>query len=143
MVSRLEQRLAANPNDATGWARLGRAYSVMERREDALTAFDRAEKLAPEDREILAEYAWTLFSANPANTEGRVYDLYSRLLRLDPNNPDALWFMGLASHQRGNPRDALRLWTRLAQVLPKDDPAQAELAKVIERTRAEMNERRI
>ena len=46
MVQRLANRLADEPDDAQGWLRLGRAYSVLGRRDDALQALDRADAAA-------------------------------------------------------------------------------------------------
>lgn len=41
MVTRLDERLRENPQDAEGWQRLVRSYLVLDRREDALDALAR------------------------------------------------------------------------------------------------------
>jgi cytochrome c-type biogenesis protein CcmH len=46
MVERLAGRLEENPEDLEGWLRLARAYAVLGRRDDALSALERAEPLA-------------------------------------------------------------------------------------------------
>jgi len=83
MVAKLEAAPAGKPDDADGWARLGRAYAVMERTDDALAAYERAYALAPDNATVLADYAWLLFNRDPGQTTGRVSELYTRLYKLD------------------------------------------------------------
>ncbi len=131
MVERLESRLREQPNDPAGWARLGRSYAVMERRSDAQAAYAKAHEQAPNDPEILSEYAWLLFGDNPDYTEGPAKTLYERLLALDPNHPDALWFLGLSAYNKSDAKQAVHYWERLAKVLPPDNPALPEVRKAI------------
>jgi cytochrome c-type biogenesis protein CcmH len=131
MVERLENRLREQPNDPAGWAQLGRSYAVMERRSDAQAAYAKAHDLAPADPQILSDYAWLLFSDNPDYTEGPAKALYERLLAIDPNHPDALWFLGLSAYNKSDTQQAVRYWERLAKVLPRDNPALPEVRKAI------------
>lgn len=137
MVGRLEERLRANPNDAEGWARLGRSYLVLERQGDALVAYKKAYELTPDNPQVVSDYAWLVFNAHPDKTSGLAHDLYVQLNRLQPENPDALWFLGLARYQEKDVRGALKYWEQLARVLPKESPEAAELEKVIAKARAE------
>ncbi len=47
MVQRLADRLSREPDDLDGWLRLGRAYMVLERRDDAARAFGEALRIDP------------------------------------------------------------------------------------------------
>jgi cytochrome c-type biogenesis protein CcmH len=47
MVGRLAERLKSEPNDLDGWLRLGRAYGVLGQRDDAIDAYEHADKLLP------------------------------------------------------------------------------------------------
>ncbi len=136
MVGRLEERLRDNPNDAEGWARLGRSYLVLERQGDALVAYRKAYELTPDNPQVISDYAWLVFNAHPDKPSGLAYDLYAQLNRLQPDNPDALWFLGLARYHEKDVRGALKYWEQLARVLPKESPEAAELAKVIAKARA-------
>jgi len=131
MVAKLEQRLQESPDDADGWARLGRAYAVMERTDDALAAYERAYALAPDNATVLADYAWLLFNRDPGQTTGRVSELYTRLYKLDAQNPDALWFLGFAAYQQGEFRKATGFWERLLKLLPPEDPGREHLQQAI------------
>lgn len=138
MVKRLEQHLQQQPNDANGWARLGRAYAVLERKEAARDAYARAYALAPDNVAVLSDYAWLVFNEDPTNTGGLTFDLYSRLYKLEPTHPDALWFLGFAAYQRGDFHNALTLWDRLLKLLPADDPGREHLKQAMDSARARL-----
>jgi cytochrome c-type biogenesis protein CcmH len=131
MVNRLEKRLAEHPDDAEGWARLGRSYMVLERKDKALGAYARAYALTPDNVAVLSDYAWLVFNENPDVTSGLANTLYSRLYQLEPQHPDALWFMGFAAYQRGDYRQALVHWEKLLTLLPAEDPGRDGLKQAI------------
>jgi len=131
MVAKLEKRLAAQPNDAEGWARLARSYVVMERKDKALAAYAKAHELAPDNVAVLSDYAWLVFNENPDATTGLVETLYSRLYKLEPAHPDALWFLGFTAYQQGDYRKALGVWERLLKLLPAEDPGREHLKQAI------------
>lgn len=54
MVAGLAARLKDNPNDAGGWQRLIRAYSVLGQQAEAQSALDTARKTFATDRDIMA-----------------------------------------------------------------------------------------
>ena len=135
MVARLEQRLAAQPDDPAGWARLGRAYAVLGRAEAAEAAYARAYKLSPDDPQVIAEYAAFLYNADPQNTVGPVYGLFTHLHQLEPENPDALWFLGFASYQKADYKNALDYWNRLLKGLAPESPEAQHLRTIIAKTR--------
>lgn len=137
MVARLEQRLKAQPEDPQGWARLGRSYAVLGRMEEAEQAYGRAWRLAPDNRQILEEYAWLLYNKDPSYTGEPVRSLYTRLHQLDPDNREALWFLGLVAYQQRDFRVALGYWERLLKSLPPQDPTAESLRTVIEKARAQ------
>lgn len=135
MVAKLEKRLAEQPNDAEGWARLGRSYVVMERKDKALSAYAKAYELAPNNVAVLSDYAWLVFNENPGVTTGLVATLYGRLNKLEPAHPDALWFLGFTAFQQGDYRQAIGLWERLLKVLPVEDPGREHLRQAIDSAR--------
>lgn len=135
MVARLEKRLAEQPNDAAGWARLGISYANLGRMADAREAYAKAYALAPDNMDVVVDYAWVLYSENPKNTEGKVFELYTRIYRDQPQNPDALWFLGFAAFQQGDYTKTLKYWDRLQKVLPPDSPAVENVRAAIAQAR--------
>lgn len=139
MVAKLEKRLAAQPNDAEGWSRLGRSYVILEQKQKALAAYAKAYELAPDDVSVLSDYAWLVFNENPGVTTGLVQSLYQRLAKLAPNHPDALWFLGLSAYQQGDFRKAVGLWERLLKLLPAEDPGRQHLQQAIASARQKIS----
>jgi cytochrome c-type biogenesis protein CcmH len=135
MVERLETRLAENPNDAQGWAQLGRSYAVLERAGDAREAYGKAYALAPTDVDIVSEYAWLIYSEDPTRTEGLVFNLYSQLYKLDPTHQDAMWVLGLAAFNKGEFAKATGYWDKLLASLPADTPAREAIRKAIDQAK--------
>lgn len=138
MVERLEKRLEANPADPAGWARLGRSYAVLGRLDAAQAAYARAYKFAPQDPEILADYAWLLYSADPSNTKGLVGRLYRELQQLQPNHPRVLWFRGFDAYQRKDYRSAVQNWERLKATLEPGSEESQHLARAIAAAREQI-----
>jgi cytochrome c-type biogenesis protein CcmH/NrfG len=77
-----------------------------------------------------------VFNQDPSVTTGLAHDLYSRLHKLEPQHPDALWFLGFSAYQKGEFRTALGLWERLLKLLPADDPGRQHLQQAIDAARA-------
>jgi cytochrome c-type biogenesis protein CcmH len=126
MVARLEQRVAEQPDDAQGWARLGHAYQLLDRWDEARSAYARAHDLAPKDAEILAAYAGFLVSVDPGNPSPEAVALFTRLNEMQPENPDALWVLGLAAYNGSDFARAARYWESLLKALPPDTDAEVE-----------------
>ncbi len=142
MVAKLEKSLAAQPNNPAGWARLARSYYVLGRKTDAFHAYAKAYQLAPNDPDIVSDYAWVTFNENPGNTTGAALELYSRLFKLEPDNPDALWFMGLAAYHQGNLKQTVTYWQRLVALVPSDNPTHAALLQGIAHVKQQMADRK-
>ncbi len=140
MVEKLHKQLKSHPDDAVGWARLAHSYFVLGRKADAFRYYARAYRMAPQNPEIVSDYAWAKFTDNPGSTTGTAFTLYSRLHQLQPDNPDALWFLGLAAYHSGDPAKTIVYWKRLAALIPGDNPAHHALIHGIAQVEAQMRE---
>jgi cytochrome c-type biogenesis protein CcmI len=56
-IAKLAAKLQQHPEDAEGWALLGRTYKAMQQYAQARDAFRHAVEAAPEDARLAAEYA--------------------------------------------------------------------------------------
>ncbi len=136
MVARLERRLASEPNDPEGWARLGRAYDVLGRPADAKAAYSRAYRLAPDNPEILADYAAVLMAENPHQPSPEAVSLFKKLHRLNPRHPAALWVLGLVAYNSADYARAVQYWEGLLKELPPGSEIEPQVRKAIETARS-------
>jgi cytochrome c-type biogenesis protein CcmH len=122
MVERLAARLEAEPNDADGWQRLGRAWGVLGEREKSIAAYARAGALRPEDTAIALAEAQALLEGLPptAPFPPRALELLKRVNAAEPRQPAALWHLGVEAAKRGAMEEAVVLWERLLTVLPQE-----------------------
>lgn len=129
MVERLAAKLEAEPNDADGWQRLGRAWGVLGEREKSIAAYARAGALRPDDTGIALAEAQALLEglAPTAPFPPRALELLKRVNAAEPRQPAALWHLGVEAAKRGAMEEAVALWERLLAVLPGD----AEDAKLV------------
>ena len=122
MVEQLAARLVDEPDDLDGWLRLGRSYSVLGRHAESRDAYARAADIAPDDTAVLRGYARAVMNAAGDATQfpEQAITLYQRILELDPNQLEALWFMGFVEAADGRSDTARGFWNRLLDLLPAD-----------------------
>lgn len=134
MVERLAAKLQEKPDDLDGWLRLGRAYQVMGERDKAVDAYDHAAALKPNDASILLSEAEMLMPDQRPQTPvpDRVVTLMKRVEALDPKQPAALWYLGLAAAQQRHFDEATGYWQRLSAVLPADSEQHKAVIAALE-----------
>lgn len=134
MVAGLAARLEADPDDPAGWQRLGRSYFVLGRPEDGLAALAEAARRAPESIEIQLDYAHALVPPGQPAAElpPAFLEVMHRVHVIDPDNPEGLFFVGLAAAANGDEATARRLWTRLRDLLGDDSPVAAAIDRRLE-----------
>ncbi len=118
MVQQLRDKLQREPDNVEGWLLLARSYMTQQHYGDAVTAYARAYELRPNDGQVMADYAEALALANGSRLEGQPTDLAARALKLEPDNPKALWLSGMAAMQRGEREVAVAHLQRLQKLLP-------------------------
>jgi cytochrome c-type biogenesis protein CcmH len=135
MVDALAARLEAQPDDLEGWRRLGRARRVLGEIDKSIDAYAKAAALAPQNIEVLSDYAGALFEKVPRGEKlpAAFVAVMRRVLDLDPNHGDALWFVGLAEAEAGRRAAALALWQRLAERLPAGSQERQDVQAQIDR----------
>lgn len=134
MVEGLAQRLKAEPENVEGWKRLARAYMVLGNYPEAARAFDEAEKRAPGDPGLMTDRAEALLRAAPPDepVPPEAVALLRRLLDIQPANALALYYLGQAEAEAGNPEAARRLWSSLLARVPASAPQRVEIEKRLE-----------
>ncbi|SRR6266581_1272328 len=131
MVARLAARLEKNPQDADGWAMLGRSYTMLRRFDDGVAAFAKAAALQPGDAQLLADYADTAAMAQGKRFDGKPSELIERALKVDPNNMKALALAGSAAFDAGAYAQAVAFWQQLLQHVPPESEIAGTLTAQI------------
>ena len=138
MTEKLAARLREKPDDATGWLMLGRAYKVLQRYPEALDALTHAEKLDPNNPEILVDRAEALGLVHGGQLDGEAMRLLEKALKLAPQDEKTLTLIGTAAFGRGEYAKAIGYWQQLAARTPADSDLGRALASGIAEAHARM-----
>ena len=117
-VAKLAERLKSNPNDAEGWARLARSYSLMDKYSEATNAYAKATELNPKDADLWAEYAFVTAMGEDRSLAGKPTELINHALKLDPENAPALQLAGSAAFEAKDYKKAIDYWQRVLKKVP-------------------------
>jgi cytochrome c-type biogenesis protein CcmH len=131
LVAKLAQKLKDNPNDVEGWRMLARSFVAIGRLPEAVQAYEEANKLRPNDADLLADYADALALANNRSLEGKPEQLIKQALAADPKHQKSLALMGTVAFNRNDFPNAAMWWKKLlATVEPGSDAAKAIQANI-------------
>lgn len=116
LISALAQRMQQNPDDAQGWALLGRSLLALQRYTDAATAFSKANALTgSQEPDLLTNEGEARALAADRQLGGAPQALFEAALKLDPQHRKARWYAGLSAEQAGDLPAARRHWLALSQ----------------------------
>lgn len=128
-ISALEQKVQADPADATSLVMLARSYMEAERYAESARAYAELVKLVPSEAWVWADYADAAAMAQGGQTlRGKPTEYINKALALDPNHMKSLALAGSAAMERGDFAVAIQLWEKLRVQLPAD----SEDARAIE-----------
>ena len=133
VVTRIQQRLAEEPNDARGWFMLGRAHMTLGAFDDAVVAIRRSLQLTGDEPEILIRLADAIAMSQQGSMGGEPESLLGRALAIDPQNPQGLWLLGMAQSERGDNPAAISTWNTLLPLLAGDPASVQEVKQLIAR----------
>lgn len=121
-VVSLEARLAADPNDIPGWKMLGRTQLTLGNYAGAADAYERAMALEEgKDAQTMIDLAIAIMNRDQSPIEGRVLSLVESALALDPNNPAARFYSGVAAADSGDTDTAAEHWEILLGLNPPEN----------------------
>jgi cytochrome c-type biogenesis protein CcmH len=131
MVGTLEAKLKTDPNNHQGWIMLGRTYMVLKRYPDAVSAYESADKLQPNNPATLLSMADAIAASDQGQLVGKAETLIKQALQVDGNHMMGLWLAGLAAKQRGANKEALTHWQKLEAMLAPDSEDRQKIAALI------------
>lgn len=138
MITQLEAKLTAAPNDPQGWQMLGWSYMRTGRPADAARAYGRAVSLDPGNVEYVSAQGEAMVQA-----DGKVSDeaanIFRKALKIDPADPRARYFLAIYRDQQGDHQGAMDDWIALIKSAPPDAPWAAQVRSYAEGRAKELN----
>lgn len=136
-IAQLAEKMKQNPDNAEGWALLGRAYKSTRRFADARDALKHAHDLVPDDADLMVEYAETLvLSGSDRRIQGEALALIEKAVQTNPQNQKGLWLAGIADSQAGKYDEAVKKWNTLLPLLPPDSEVATSVHEQIAQAEA-------
>jgi cytochrome c-type biogenesis protein CcmH len=122
LIAKVEQHLAKNPDDLSGWKVLAPAYRNGQRWRDAAEAQRNILRLSPPDAANLADYGEALVLAGQGMVTAEAHELFRKALALDPKLPKARFYDALALKQEGKAGEAKAAFAAFLADTPEDAP---------------------
>ena len=135
MIGQVKQKLAQDPSNIEGWVVLARTYYVTQRPAEAAAAFERAVALAPNDADLIADWADTLGVAQGRSLEGKPAQLIERALKANPSQWKANALAGTIAFDRKQYAKAAEYWERARANIDPDSPMAQSIAGSIAEAR--------
>ncbi|MBF0177477.1 MAG: tetratricopeptide repeat protein [Magnetococcales bacterium] len=136
LVARLAARMRQNPDDLEGHLRLGRAYTYLERFNEAMDVYTHILTRDPQHVEAAAGLAGILVESDQKDQFKRGLELFHGILQRQPDNPEALWVLGAVAFRAGDRKAALEMWQKLLPSTPPGSTMRQEVEQAINKAEA-------
>lgn len=107
-LHRDQDALRKNPQNGSGWFSLGTSFSLLEKREEAIEAYDHILLLEPEHVDAYFYKGHELFQLQ----REEAVTAWRKAVKIDPDYPRPWHFIGLASFELGKYEDAIEAFDR-------------------------------
>jgi len=136
MVRSLEQRLAAQPDDAEGWRMLGWSYFQLRRFADSAQAYGKARSIDPNVPDYASAMGESLVQAAEGVVTPEARSAFETARAMDPSDARARYFLAVLKDQQGNAKGAIDEWIALLAESPADAPWVPHLRDTIAQSAA-------
>lgn len=132
MAIQLERKLEANPENLDGWMLLAKTYYEIQQYPKALIAFKKAANLAPNDANLLADYADIMVLNNKGVFDGKSEKIIDQALSANPEHPKALMLKATVLFNHKDYKGAILIWKKLLKVEAVPESIKADIKDNIE-----------
>jgi len=136
-ISKLEQKLADNPEDADGWRMLGWSRFNMGAYAKAAEAYRKATQLSPNNADYWSSLGESLVQDATGPFVDEAVAAFRRALAIDPQDPRARYFLGVQKDLIGDSKGAINDWIALLNDTPKGAPWEQGVRDTIEKVARE------
>lgn len=132
VISGLEKKLQADPDNAENWRMLGWSYFETGQFAESATAMRRAVSLNPDNPEYHSMLGEALVMAsNGTQVPKDASTAFRTALRLDAKDPRARYFLAVEKDIGGDHQGAIEDWFALLADSPADAPYVEDIRRVI------------
>lgn len=131
MVSRLEERVKAPGATIDDVIMLARSYRVLEREEESLALYRRAQTMAPQDEGLKLVLASALIRSQSDANRGEGEKLVDVILQVEPKKPEALWLKSLGLIHRHEIAQARQILTELDSLVSANADAKNAVSELL------------
>jgi|GEM_PF-54893 len=130
-IQDLQTQLEATPEDGGMWAQLARAQLNASLYGDAAGSFNKAIEFSDENPMLRTELGEALVSGAEGMVTPGALEQFEQVVASVPNEPRALYYIGLASAQEGDVDNAVQTWRDLLEVSPSNAPFRTQIIRSI------------
>jgi len=138
-TTKLSNELRRNPDNLRGWVLLGQTYSTMGRYDEAIQTYARAREFAPQSDLIDLNYAEVLVLAKNNIIGEEPLAIMKQVIKKDPENARARYYVALAKLQNQDTAGALQDWVNLRALATPDAPWLGLVNEQITQSAADLN----
>ena len=122
LVAKVEAQLRDTPEDGRGWDAIAPVYLRLQRFDDAARAFAQAIRLQGETTRRLRGFAEASVMANNGIIIEPARKAYARVLKLEPKNFEARFWLAMADEQEGKLDEAEQGYRSVLADAPEEAP---------------------
>jgi cytochrome c-type biogenesis protein CcmH len=122
LVAKVEAQLRETPEDGRGWDAIAPVYLRLQRFDDAARAYAQAMRLQGESTKRLRGFAEATVMANNGVIVEPAREAYARLLKLEPKNYEARFWLAMADEQEGKFEEAEKGYRAVLADAPEEAP---------------------
>ena len=134
MTAALAQRIKQQGGNLEEWTMLARAHKHLGQYVQASEAYAQVLKMNP-SAQVMIERSEVIALANNQRFTPEARELVMRALQMEPDNPNVLWFAGVAEYQAGNYRNSIDHLSQLSEQARQDAQVERSLRMYIDKAR--------
>lgn len=138
MTRTLEAKIEKEGGTVQEWTMLGRAQKHLGKYELAAKAFAVALEKDSANAQLMLESAEMIALTNKQTFIPEARDLVLKAYALEPDNPNALWFAGVAEYQHGNYRQAIDHLTTLLPLATGEEEVMSSIISIVTKSREQL-----
>ncbi|UQY43060.1 c-type cytochrome biogenesis protein CcmI [Erwinia sp. PK3-005] len=131
----LRTALQQDSGQLRDWLMLGRIGMVLDNRETAIEAFQRALQLAPNNEEVKLSYAEVLTRSSDPQDNREAQAMLKAMLQQAPTNVRLLSLAAFNAFEQQQYPQAISFWQTMLTQLPTNDPRVAQVQRSIQQAK--------